>query len=65
MKVEHFLEKNEIREVTIFKQLVLNGGKLSYAEMLDYLAVAKASLDKDLESISFRIQSLADQVSVS
>ncbi|WP_034538612.1 helix-turn-helix domain-containing protein [Carnobacterium inhibens] len=65
MKVEHFLEKNEVREVTIFKQLVLNGGKLSYVEMLDYLAVAKASLDKDLESISFRIQSLADQVSVS
>lgn len=65
MKIKHFLEKNEIREVTIFKQLVLNGGKLSYAEMLDYLSVAKASLDKDLESISFRIHSLADQVSVS
>ena len=64
MKIEHFLEKNEIREVTIFKQLVLNGGKISYTDMLDYLAVAKASLDKDLESISFRIQSLADQVSV-
>lgn len=64
MKIEHFLEKNEIREVTIFKQLVLNGGTLSYAEMLEHLAVAKASLDKDLESISFRIQPLADQVQV-
>lgn len=64
MKIEHFLEKNEIREVTIFKQLVLNGGQLSYVDMLDYLAVARASLDKDLESISFRIQSLADQVQV-
>ncbi len=64
MKIEHFLEKNDIREVTIFRQLVLNGGKLSYADMLDYLTVAKASLDKDLESISFRIQSLADQVHI-
>ena len=64
MKIEHFLEKNEIREVTIFKQLVLNGGKLSYIDMLEYLAVARASLDKDLESISFRIQSLADQVNL-
>ncbi|AEB30179.1 hypothetical protein CAR_c15200 [Carnobacterium sp. 17-4] len=64
MKIEHFLEKNEIREVTIFKQLVLNGGKLSYTDMLEYLAVARASLDKDLESISFRIHSLADQVNV-
>ena len=60
MKIEHFLEKNEIREVTIFKQLVLNGGRLSYTDMLDYLSVARASLDKDLESISFRIQSLED-----
>lgn len=64
MKIEHFLEKNEIREVTIFKQLVLNGGRLSYTDMLDYLSVARASLDKDLESISFRIQSIADQVQV-
>lgn len=62
MKIEHFLEKNEIREVTIFKQLVLNGGGVSYAEMVDYLSVARASLDKDLESISFRIQSFKDQV---
>lgn len=65
MKIEHFLEKNDIREVTIFKQLVLNGGNLSYAKMLDYLSVTKASLEKDLESISFRIQSLIDQVQVS
>lgn len=64
MKIEHFLEKNEIREVTIFKQLVLNGGNLSYTEMLDYLSVTKASLEKDLEFISFRIQSLIDQVQV-
>lgn len=64
MKIEHFLEKNEIREVTIFKQLVLNGGSLSYTEMLDYLSIAKASLDKDLESISFRMQSLNEQVQV-
>ena len=64
MKIEHFLEKNDIREVTIFKQLVLNGGRISYTDMLDYLAVAKASLDKDLESISFRIQSLAGQVHI-
>lgn len=64
MKSEHFLEKNDIREVTIFKQLVLNGGKLTYAEMLDYLSVAKASLEKDLESISYRIKPLADQVQV-
>ena len=64
MKIEHFLEKNEIREVTIFKQLVLNGGRVSYADMVDYLSVARASLDKDLESISFRIQSLEDQVQV-
>ena len=64
MKIEHFLEKNEVREVTIFKQLVLNGGNLSYGEMLDYLSITKASLEKDLESISFRIQSLIDQVQV-
>ncbi|MGY0401639.1 helix-turn-helix domain-containing protein [Carnobacterium jeotgali] len=64
MKIEHFLEKNDIREVTIFKQLVLNGGRISYTDMLDYLAVAKASLDKDLESIAFRIQSLDGQVHI-
>lgn len=64
MKIEHFLEKNEIREVTIFKQLILNGGSLSYVEMLDYLKVAKASLDNDLDSISSRIGFLSDQVNI-
>ncbi|WP_373470933.1 helix-turn-helix domain-containing protein [Carnobacterium alterfunditum] len=64
MKIEHFLEKNDIREVTIFKQLVLNGGKLSYTDMLDCLSVAKSSLEKDLESISFRIKPLAEQVQI-
>ncbi|WP_245792801.1 helix-turn-helix domain-containing protein [Carnobacterium alterfunditum] len=64
MKIEHFLEKNDIREVTIFKQLVLNGGEISYTDMLDYLSIAKASLEKDLESISFRIKPLTDQVHV-
>lgn len=64
MKIEHFLEKNEVREMTIFKQLVLNGGELTYSDMLDYLKVTKASLDNDLESISTRIQSIADQVVV-
>lgn len=64
MKIEHFLEKNEVREVTIFKQLVLNGGELTYADMLDYLKVTKASLDNDLNSISSRIHSLSDQINI-
>ncbi|MFC6463704.1 helix-turn-helix domain-containing protein [Marinilactibacillus sp. GCM10026970] len=64
MKVEHFLEKNEVREITIFKQLVLNNGILSYGKMLDHLAVSKASLENDLESITSRIEVFNDQVQV-
>lgn len=64
MKVEHFLEKNEVREITIFKQLVLNNGILSYGKMLDHLSVSKASLENDLESITSRIEVFNDQVQV-
>ncbi|WP_368645468.1 helix-turn-helix domain-containing protein [Alkalibacterium putridalgicola] len=62
MKVEHFLEKNEVREITIFNQLVLNHGVLSYKDMLDHLAVSKASLDNDLESIAARMSDFDKQV---
>lgn len=64
MKVEHFLEKNEVREMTIFKQLVLNHGVLSYGDMLNHLSVSKASLENDLESITARISTLDQQVQV-
>lgn len=64
MKLEHFLEKHDIRQVNIFRKLVLSGGSSSYAEMLDYLGVAKASLDKDLEAISFQIQDVKEDVRV-
>lgn len=64
MKVEHFLEKNEVREITIFKQLVLNNGILSYGKMLDYLGVSKASLENDLESITSRIDIFDKQIQV-
>ncbi|WP_208559265.1 helix-turn-helix domain-containing protein [Marinilactibacillus kalidii] len=62
MKTEHFLEKNEIREVTIFKQLVLNDGTLTYGEMLDYLNVSKASLENDLDSITSRLPIFEGQI---
>ena len=65
MKIEHFLEKNEIREVTIFKQLVLSGGMLTYSAMLEHLNVTKASLDNDLDSIAARIQVFKGEVEIS
>lgn len=64
MNVEHFLEKNEVREITIFNQLVLNHGVLSYKDMLDHLEVSKASLNNDLESITARISPLVKQVDI-
>lgn len=64
MIVEHFLEKNEVREITIFKQLVLNSGTLSYGDMLNHLAVSKASLENDLESITSRIDVFDKKVQV-
>ena len=62
MKIEHFLEKNEVREITIFNQLVLNGGTLSYGKMLDQLGVSKASLENDLSSIAIRIEGFDQKV---
>ncbi|MCC5896017.1 MAG: helix-turn-helix domain-containing protein [Alkalibacterium sp.] len=64
MKVEHFLEKNEVREITIFKQLVLNNGILSYTKMLEHLSISKASLENDLESISSRMTVFDKQIQV-
>lgn len=65
MKLEHFLEKNEVREITIFNQLVLHAGTLSYTEMIDYLHISKASLENDLNSLAGRIESCAKEVEVS
>ena len=62
MKIEHFLEKNEVREITIFNQLVLNGGTLSYGKMLNHLGVSKASLENDLSSIAVRIEGFDQKV---
>ncbi|MDN6385507.1 MAG: hypothetical protein L0J65_01970, partial [Alkalibacterium sp.] len=64
MKIEDFLEKNEVREITIFKQLVLNNGKLTYFDMLDYLSVSKASLETDLDSIAVKIAECDLQVHI-
>lgn len=65
MKVEHFLEKNEVREITIFKQLVLNNGILSYINMLEHLAISKASLENDLDSITSRFTDFDKQIKIS
>ena len=62
MKIENFLEKHEIREVHIFQNLVLNGGEINYSDMIDYLEVSRASLEKDLEAITFRFQSISKKV---
>ncbi|GEK90785.1 helix-turn-helix domain-containing protein [Alkalibacterium kapii] len=51
MKAEDFLEKNEVREMTILSQLISHHGSISYNDMLDHLSVSKASLENDLESI--------------
>ncbi len=65
MKVEHFLEKNEVREITIFKKLVLNNGILSYIDMLDHLSISKASLENDLDSITSRVADFDTQIKIS
>ncbi|MFL2133629.1 helix-turn-helix domain-containing protein [Desemzia sp. FAM 24101] len=64
MKIENFLEKHEIREITIFQKLVLSGGQVGYTEMIDHLDISKASLDKDLEAITFRFQSISSNVRI-
>lgn len=64
MKAEDFLEKNEVREMSIFNRLVLNRGVLTYSDMLDYLGISKASLENDLASLTNRISSLSKQVAV-
>lgn len=57
MKTEAFLEKPEVREVNIIQKLILDGGQVNYMDMIDFLDITKASLDKDLERISLRFQS--------
>lgn len=64
MKAEHFLEKNEVRELTIVNRLVLNEGELTYVDMLDDLNISKASLEKDLTSLTDRISVLNGQVTI-
>lgn len=64
MRVEDFLEKNEVREMTIFNQLVLNKGVVTFADLLDDLSISKASLEKDIDSLTDRIQVFNGQVSI-
>jgi len=64
MKVENFLEKHEIREVNLVKKLVLSGGEVSHNDMVDYLDVSRASLDKDLASLAYRLEPFKESVRV-
>lgn len=56
MKIEAFLEKSEVREINIIRKLILDGGKANYSEMVAFLDITRASLDKDLEMIVLRFE---------
>jgi hypothetical protein len=57
MKIEAFLEKAEIREINIIRKLILEGGTVNYNDMIEFLAITRASLDKDLNMIASRFKS--------
>jgi len=60
MKIEDFLEKSEVRELKLIRQLILDGGETNYSDMVNFLDISKPSLNKDLETISLRFK--ADDV---
>ena len=56
MKIETFLEKAEARELNLIRHLILLGREATAAEMIEFLEITKASLDKDIEMIQSRFE---------
>lgn len=56
MKIEAFLERAEVREISIIRKLILDGVAVSYNDMIDFLDITRASLEKDLEMIVSRFK---------
>ncbi|SEK18681.1 Mga helix-turn-helix domain-containing protein [Carnobacterium iners] len=51
MRIEDFLEKREVFQMTILKKLILEGGKISYEKLRKELNITKASLANHLEEM--------------
>lgn len=53
MKVETLLEKKAMRQLLTVQQTILAGGTCSVSDLTAFLAVTKASFEKDLEDLHF------------
>mgnify|MGYP001130751448 CR=1 FL=1 len=53
MKVETLLEKKAMRQLLTVQQTILAGGTCSVSDLTAFLAVTKASFEKDLEDLHY------------
>ena len=57
MKVETLLEKKAMRQLLTVQQTILAGGTCSVSDLTVFLAVTKASFEKDLVSLLMMVSS--------
>lgn len=56
MRIEDFLEKREVFQMTILKRLIQEGGSISYENLRKDLKLSKSSLENYLEEINFYLK---------
>ena len=64
MKVETLLEKKAMRQLLTVQQTILAGGTCSVSDLTAFLAVTKASFEKDLEDLHYFLKPLDRIVSL-